>query len=248
MGIALDSAPARLWRRFWLARGAGGWRRRLCTRLALLGSGAWPDRSGLAALSPRGCIAPSAELIEADLRLGTHVFIGERAILACWKGMVHAIERKGPAREEGFIELGDWVRIGREAVLEVLDGGYICVGRETLIQPCAVLLAAVEPILIGQGAVVGPFCAFFPYDHQFAPGKAMLDQPLDSRGPIVIEDGARLGPGVTVLSGVTIGRDAVVKAGSVVTRNVPAGAVVAGTPARIEEPERGLAGRGRGAL
>jgi acetyltransferase-like isoleucine patch superfamily enzyme len=159
--------------------------------------------------------------------------------------MVHAISRKGPGRDEGFIELGDWVRIGREAVLEVLDGGYIRIGREALIQPCAVLLAAVEPILIGQGAVVGPFCAFFPYDHQFAPDRAMLDQPLDSRGPIVIEDGARLGPGVTVLSGVTIGRSAIVKAGSVVTRDVPAGAVVTGTPARIEESERGLAGAER---
>jgi len=51
--------------------------------------------------------------------------------------------------------------------------------------------------------------------------------------PIVIEDSAWIGAGAIILAGVTIGRNAVVGAGSVVTKDVPAGAVVAGNPARV---------------
>ena len=48
----------------------------------------------------------------------------------------------------------------------------------------------------------------------------------------VVEDGASIGSNVTVMCGVRIGRKAMVGAGAVVTRDVPANAVVAGNPAR----------------
>ncbi len=51
--------------------------------------------------------------------------------------------------------------------------------------------------------------------------------------PTLIEKGASIGSNATILCGVTIGERAIVGAGSVVTRDVPAGAVVAGNPARI---------------
>jgi acetyltransferase-like isoleucine patch superfamily enzyme len=51
--------------------------------------------------------------------------------------------------------------------------------------------------------------------------------------PTLVKRGASIGSGATLLGGVTIGEKAVVGAGSVVTRDVPAGAVVAGNPARI---------------
>lgn len=56
--------------------------------------------------------------------------------------------------------------------------------------------------------------------------------PIESR-PVVIEDDAWIGIGAIVLKGVHIGQGARVAAGSVVTRDVPAGATVAGNPARI---------------
>jgi acetyltransferase-like isoleucine patch superfamily enzyme len=48
-----------------------------------------------------------------------------------------------------------------------------------------------------------------------------------------VERGASIGSGATLLCGITVGRRAIVGAGSVVTRDVPADAVVAGNPARI---------------
>jgi virginiamycin A acetyltransferase len=54
-----------------------------------------------------------------------------------------------------------------------------------------------------------------------------------SKGPIIIEDEVWLGYGAIILSGVRIGRGAIVGAGSVVTRNIPPYSIVAGNPARI---------------
>jgi acetyltransferase-like isoleucine patch superfamily enzyme len=51
--------------------------------------------------------------------------------------------------------------------------------------------------------------------------------------PTVVKRGASVGSGATILCGVTIGENALVGAGSVVTKDVPPGAVVAGNPARI---------------
>jgi len=51
--------------------------------------------------------------------------------------------------------------------------------------------------------------------------------------PTLVKHGASIGSGATILSNVVIGERAIVGAGSVVTRNVPAGAIVAGNPARV---------------
>src|SRR6476659_1582538 len=51
--------------------------------------------------------------------------------------------------------------------------------------------------------------------------------------PTVVKKGASIGSSATILCGITIGEGAMIGAGSVVTKDVPAGAVVAGNPARI---------------
>ncbi len=51
--------------------------------------------------------------------------------------------------------------------------------------------------------------------------------------PTTIEDGASLGSGSVILGGVTVGANAIVGAGAVVTRDVPPGGTVAGVPAKI---------------
>jgi UDP-2-acetamido-3-amino-2,3-dideoxy-glucuronate N-acetyltransferase len=61
--------------------------------------------------------------------------------------------------------------------------------------------------------------------------------------PTRVKRGASIGSGATILCGVTIGEDAMIGAGAVVTKDVPAGATVAGVPARALLRNRG-AGQG----
>ena len=60
-----------------------------------------------------------------------------------------------------------------------------------------------------------------------------INRPLFSKGPVVIEDNVWIGDKATILSGVTIGMGAIVGANSVITKDIPAYAVVAGSPAKI---------------
>ena len=59
-----------------------------------------------------------------------------------------------------------------------------------------------------------------------------------SANPVVLEDDVLIGANAVVIEGVRIGKGAVVGAGSIVTKDVPAGAVVVGNPARIVKEEK----------
>ncbi|MCK4827186.1 acyltransferase, partial [bacterium] len=74
---------------------------------------------------------------------------------------------------------------------------------------------------------------FYPYDHSIVPGQRIKDQPLSTKGGIIIGDDAWIGYGVVILDGVTVGKGAAIGAGAVVTNDVPRAAVAAGVPARV---------------
>ena len=83
-----------------------------------------------------------------------------------------------------------------------------------------------DGIRIGDDVVIGPNATFA--DARFV----RADEPRSS-ATTVVEDGSVLGANCTIMSGVRIGRRAVVRAGAVVARDVPANAIVTGDPARI---------------
>jgi NDP-sugar pyrophosphorylase family protein len=88
---------------------------------------------------------------------------------------------------------------------------------------------------IGAYAMLGPRVSIVGDDHVFdAPGVPIIfaGRPAEVR-PTIIGDDAWVGANVVILAGVTIGPAAIVAAGAVVTRNIPAGAIVGGVPARI---------------
>lgn len=181
--------------------------------------GGYRSRDTLPWMTRKGFISHAAE-IDADLRLGSNVFIGERAVIL----------RSGG---DGFVELLDGVQINRDCSLEIFEGGSITIGEQVGLQRGCILVAAVQPIIIGRRAEIAPYCAFFSYDHGMEPDREIFGQPLTSKGPIIIGEDAWLGTRVTVLSGVTIGRGAVVGAGSVVVCDIPDNAIAAGSPARV---------------
>jgi len=84
-------------------------------------------------------------------------------------------------------------------------------------------------IVIGDDCLIGHNTVLATLNHDLDPAKRADLHPA----PIVIGRNVWMGANVTVLPGVTIGDDAVVAAASVVTKDVPAGTVVVGSPARV---------------
>ncbi len=181
-----------------------------------------PDRgrSCLAWFNPKGYLSLQATLHGPDVQLGNNVFIGDRVVLF-------------QDEDGGSIEVGDGVHIFGDSHLQTAQGGAIRIGANTHIQPRCQFTACLVPIEVGVGVHIASGCAFYSYDHGVAPDLLIGQQPLQTKGKIRVEDDAWLGFGVIVLSGVHIGKGAVIGAGSVVTHDVPAGAVAVGSPARV---------------
>jgi acetyltransferase-like isoleucine patch superfamily enzyme len=214
-------ACAVVWTRFWMRFAGLTLRGRLATRLATWGTPPYRGRAYLARLNPQGYISPSAIIHHASLQLGAHVFIGDNVII--YQSNIGS----------GPVQLGDRVHLNRDIVIEIGSGGSLTIGASTAIQPRCQFSAYKAPIRIGCDVQIAPYCAFYPYNHSFAPGQLIRKQPLQTRGGITIEDDVWLGVGVIVLDGVRIGKGAVIGAGAVVAHNIPDGAIATGVPARV---------------
>ncbi|MGO1560700.1 MAG: sugar O-acetyltransferase [Actinomycetaceae bacterium] len=124
--------------------------------------------------------------------------------------------------------------LGEEAFVKpplfVDYGENITIGARTFVNYNLTALD-VAAITIGADCQIGPNVQLLTPTHPLAP-QPRRDK-LEAASPIVIEDNVWLGGGVIVCPGVTIGKDSVVGAGSVVTRDIPAGVVAVGNPARV---------------
>lgn len=84
-------------------------------------------------------------------------------------------------------------------------------------------------VTIGDGCQIGHNVVFATLNHELAPERRKITRPA----PIVLGKNVWVGSNATILQGVTIGDNAVVAAGAVVTKNVEPNTVVGGVPARF---------------
>lgn len=130
------------------------------------------------------------------------------------------------------------VRIGHRTVIRgrlILRGDgnaarNLTIGSDCLIYPFE-SVDCCAPVVIGNHVTFGPSVTIITGTHE-------IEDPVHRAGalaprPVRVEDGAWVCLGATLLPGVTVGRGAVVAARAVVTRDVPAHTVVAGSPARV---------------
>lgn len=125
-------------------------------------------------------------------------------------------------------EIGDDVKIG--TFVEIQKG--VKVGNRCKISSHSFIC---EGVTLEEGVFIGHNVTFtndrFPRATN-SDGQLQTEADWECVGTLV-KRGASIGSGATLLCGITIGENAMIGAGSVVTKDVPAGATVAGNPARI---------------
>jgi acetyltransferase-like isoleucine patch superfamily enzyme len=114
-----------------------------------------------------------------------------------------------------FVEIQKNARVGKNC--KISSHTFICEG-----------VTIEDEVFVGHGVM------FINDTYPRATANGALQTEADwAVEPIVIQKGASIGSNATILANVTVGAGAIVGAGSVVTKDVPAGAIVAGNPARV---------------
>jgi len=129
------------------------------------------------------------------------------------------------------VEFGRFVWIGDGTKIRCHEG-EVEIGAKTVIgQECTI--SAYQRVRIGEQCVIADRAMFIDFDH----GVVEVERPIRSQGiykrDVEVGSNVWIGYGACVLRGVRVGDNSIVGTNSVVTRDVPANAVVAGIPARV---------------
>ena len=131
----------------------------------------------------------------------------------------------------GRVDFGRFVWIGDRTKIRCHEG-LVEIGAKTVIgQECTI--SAYQRVRIGEQCVIADRAMFIDFDH----GVVEVERPIRLQGiykrDIEVGSNVWIGYGACVLRGVRVGDNAIVGTNSVVTKDVPANAVVAGIPARV---------------
>jgi galactoside O-acetyltransferase len=124
--------------------------------------------------------------------------------------------------------------VGNDFLIEqpfYCDYGYnVEVGENLFINYNCVILDEAK-VTFGDNIFIGPGCGFYTAEHPLP--VAQRNEGLEYAYPITVGNNVWIGAQVVVLSGVNIGENTVIGAGSVVTKDVPANVIAAGNPCRV---------------
>jgi acetyltransferase-like isoleucine patch superfamily enzyme len=135
------------------------------------------------------------------------------------------IDRRGQIRFGRFVWIGDGTKIR-------CHEGLVEIGAKTVMgQECTI--SAYQHVRIGEECVIADRAMFIDFDH----GIVEVERPIRSQGiykrDVEVGNNVWIGYGACILRGVRVGDNSVIGTNAVVTKDVPANAVVAGIPARI---------------
>lgn len=129
------------------------------------------------------------------------------------------------------LNFGDYVTISRGVMIRpssYYGGDYgigLTIGEHSSIGPYG-YVGCSGKIIIGKNVMFGPKCSLFAENHVFSDTESSIkSQGVQQKG-ITVEDDCWIGSNVTILDGVTIGKGSVIGAGTLVTKDIPAGSVV----------------------
>ena len=129
------------------------------------------------------------------------------------------------------LNFGDYVTISRGVMIRpssYYGGDYgigLTIGEHSSIGPYG-YVGCSGRIVIGKNVMFGPKCSLFAENHVFSnTDNSIKSQGVQQKG-ITIEDDCWIGSNVIILDGVTIGKGSVIGAGTLVSKDVPAGSVV----------------------
>jgi len=143
--------------------------------------------------------------------------------------------RISPSVRGSRLVIGAYTRVLDFAVITFVGGtGDIVIGEHCYINPHCVLYSG-SGITIGNHVLIAPGSMIVPANHSVASRSELIrNQGFDeSRGGVVVEDDVWIGANCVVLDGTYIERGAVIAAGSVVGKRVPAYTIWGGVPAKF---------------
>jgi acetyltransferase-like isoleucine patch superfamily enzyme len=129
------------------------------------------------------------------------------------------------------IHLGDHVSLEKGVVLSTSEKGKIKIGNDVYVGEYSILTSN-EEIEIGDHVLISPHNDVVDFNHLYENPDVPIGQQGIRAKKITIQDDAWIGSGCKILMGVTIGKGAVIGAGSIVTKDVPSYHVVVGNPAQ----------------
>jgi acetyltransferase-like isoleucine patch superfamily enzyme len=141
------------------------------------------------------------------------------------RGLQIQIGKRGQVRFGRFVWIGDGTKIR-------CHEGEVIIGDKTVMgQECTI--SAYQHVRIGEQCVIADRAMFIDFDH----GVVDVERPIRQQGiykrDVDLGSNVWIGYGACVLRGVKVGDNAIIGTNSVVTRDVPANAVVGGVPAKV---------------